>query len=291
MNVFNHDHLSQTGQSAGIDKVSLWIHPYLIRQYSEFHYRGNNNANVILRHSIYNGYSIDFQSEFFNLDDNFFIKIFDYLIRLSNNGILKSPPNKDIEMVKNSFITLFNYFFALDCIEFYFDIRENDLMLSEALNPRYKESRYSDPYSKERKSILISYDRIERAKKVNRLSHDEIILMPYPWRIEFKLKRRNCEYLNSENIFGSYDTIFQRYLFFLAKRWRSYGNQVAEVPYWNSLTYNKYFSKIVETSHGQLQPSGMYLKRTPPCPMPNKSVKIKDVDKNWAIQFSIMDWI
>ncbi|KAA6313546.1 hypothetical protein EZS27_035699, partial [termite gut metagenome] len=214
-----------------------------------------------------------------------------YLIGLSIRGILKSPINKDFSTVKKCFCALFTDLFAIDCIEFYFDFMRSHLILSNITNPKYKTTRYSNNYNKEGKSVIIAYDRIERLKYVNQMNYDEISSIVYPMRFEFKLNRTNCEYLHPTNIFGNYNVIFNNYLIFLAKRWRMYNQQVASIPLLNNLYYAEKFKTIMQYSQWQFPYSMMNLEKTPPCPIPNKSVKLKDVDRNWAVQFSITDWV
>jgi hypothetical protein len=278
---------------SGIDRLSTWIHPELIGKFQEFHNYGNNNAAITLRVKSENGYStdyfIDIQAEALNPYEDLFEQLLSYLTELSYTGILKVPENRGKEEIKNYFRDLFPSFFALNCIEFYFDFEWDDMYLARIQNPQFETTRYSSDFPRERKSILKAYNRPARLKQKKHICYDTIDMMQYPERIEFSLKRRNCQYLHHGNLSGVYQEVFQRYLPFLAKRWRTYGREVAEVRHVHQLSYAANFRQIVETSWDDAIPHARLLK-TPPRPKPFHRCGPQDVDRNWIVQFTTGQW-
>jgi hypothetical protein len=244
----NNSEEHQKFQAAGIDKISVWIHPYLISDQKAFHPYWSTRTSVNLRLNFREGYTVDFQAEFFNPMENYFLQIIDYLVSLSGKGILKTPPDKDLQSVRFCFITMFSSLFNIKYLEIHFDFKKDDLYLPLVNNSRFKTTRYSNNYNKRRKSVLIAYDRTERLKHVNQTKHKAIDSMPFTWRIEFKLNRYNCNYLAHENLTGNFDAIFDNYVIFMANRWATYGKDVAVfTTLWN-LDYADYFKRIVQYS-------------------------------------------
>jgi hypothetical protein len=207
----NSSEKPQRVQVAGIDKVSVWIHPYLISNHASFHPYWSSRTPVNLRCSFREGYCVDFQEEFFNPMENYLSQIMDYLVFLSEKGVLKTPPNKDSQAVRLCFFTQFSNLFNIRYLEIHFDFKKDDLSLPPMDKPRFKTTRYSNNYNKRKKSVLIAYSRIERLRHVNQTKHSAIDSMAFPWRVEFKLNRYSCDYLAYENLNGNFDAIFRSY--------------------------------------------------------------------------------
>jgi hypothetical protein len=223
--------------------------------------------------------------------ENYLFQIINYLVSLSEEGILKAPPNKDSQVIRSCFIALFSSLFNIRYLEIHFDFKKGDLSLPLMDKPRFKTTRYSNNYNKRRKSVLIAYSRIERLRHVNQTKHKAIDSMTFPWRIEFKLNRYSCDYLAHENLIGNFDTIFNNYITFMAKRWATYGKDVAVIPNLWDLGYADYFQRIAQYSQWKLPHPSKILKKSPPAPMVNKAKETDLVDKSWLPFFIIRAWI
>jgi hypothetical protein len=90
---------------SGIDTISIWIHPGLVKKHSLFHEYGNNNESINLRIKRYIdprtnkilqiNYSIDIQAEAINYNDNILGQIFQYILNLFKSEILGFSNNPD----------------------------------------------------------------------------------------------------------------------------------------------------------------------------------------------------
>jgi hypothetical protein len=281
----------------GIDKITIWIHPYLIKDFSQFHRSWGNNTPICYRVTARNGYSIDFQDSMFDPSEIYYNRVLELLAQASVQGILKRPKNKDFNYIVNTFDKFFTSFFVLDELELFFDVLDKDIKLSEkqykpenSRLPNYKTSRYANTYLNSSSPVLIAYDRIERLMHVNQLPRNVIETIRYTKRIEFKLNRRNCGYMHPLNINGDYNYIYNKFLYFMAKRWNKYGSQIATLQRPEKMAYAVYLNKVRQFSGWTLPHCSKFMLKTPPCPIPNKSVKKKDVDRNWLVQFSLLDW-
>jgi hypothetical protein len=160
-----------------------------------------------------------------------------------------------------------------------------DMYLSpKTENQLYETTRYSPDYPGERKSILKAYLRPERLRVKNHHAFTSIDSMMFTNRIEFSLKNRNCRYLALENLCGDYDMIFNRYLPFLASRWRQYGNYVAYIPKLCELYYAANFKQIDEISKLSAIPR-FHLIRTPRRINLHRAYKRNETDMAWEIKF------
>jgi hypothetical protein len=265
---------------AGIDKTTLHVHPLLIANFSVFHPFGNNNNCVQFRIPKYSCfYSIEFHAEFFNPYQNYLDQIITYLVSLVSQGILYSPINTNLLTVDQYFRMHFSHLFSISMLEFYFDFRKEDMRLNPK-NPYYKkyhgQTTFSADMKKGDKSSLTAYNREKSLLADGNKSHEAIKLMPNKKRLEFRLTQRTCAYMHPSNLDGDYHSIVSNYLPFLARKWVTFGSQVAYVDNWYILNYTPYFQDLMQMAISDSIPRpGKFLKKTPPNRIPKQTSKCK----------------
>jgi hypothetical protein len=87
-----------------------------------------------------------------------------------------------------------------------------------------------------------------------------------------------------ENLYGDYYMVFDRYLSFLASRWRQYGNYVAYIPKLCELPYATNFKQIDEMSRCSAIPRPR-LMQTPRRINHYRTYKRNETDRSWGIKF------
>ncbi|MCR5622923.1 MAG: hypothetical protein K6G18_13875 [Treponema sp.] len=116
----------------------------------------------------------------------------------------------------------------LSALDFFFDFKQKDAIFSEIPHV-FTTTRYS-PDHKKKTSLICMYDKnaeFEVMLKKGRLQ--EITKTDAPIRCEIRLRSSNSQYLNLENLKGTYQQVFWRYRMVLAKIWRRYGESVGEI--------------------------------------------------------------
>jgi hypothetical protein len=180
--------------------------------------------------------------------------------------------------------------FHISKIEFYFDFRESDMIINHKNKWFYKwngETTYSSDYKKGDKSAICAYRRILSLIADNNKPLREINSMDFTKRIEFRLTPRTCKYLHPNNLRGDYQMIFSCFKTFLAKKWREFGDEVAQVPNWFILDYADYFRDMINTVWmGKIQNPANFLLKSPENPIPQYSARKNDVDRNFFARFT-----
>ena len=275
---------------SGIDTISVWLHPAIINRFDQFHEQGNNNQPINLRFSkefnskenIAYGinYFVDIQAEAINPDYDILDQVITILVGLTNYEILHYPQlGQHITDLKGFFYCNFDRLFSIDRLDFYFDLRENDMRLLGEPNPACPNTRYSQGYP----SVLKAYSRTAKLRQKRHVSYEDIENMDYPNRIEFSLRRSNCDYLNANNLVGSYENVFLRYLPFLSRKWHDYRYQVVEVDVRN-LSYAHHLRQVIAVASHRIPQYDLLLK-SPPKPILYKTAKKNEVDYNFIPQF------
>jgi len=275
---------------SGIDTITIWLHPEIINHPQLFHERGSNNQGINLRYKkemlhgtekvIRTNFLVDIQAETINPNDDIFDQVLSILNYLTYSGILHRPRGRSIyDDLKCFFQTNFARLFALDRLDFYFDLRREDMRLLGEPNPDFPNTRYSSLHS----SVLKAYLRDEKLRQKRHIAYGEIDNMDYPSRIEFSLCRDNCKYLNAYNLIGTYDYIFLRYLPFLARKWHDHRCKVVEVAERN-IDYSHDLRQIITVAGRQI-PQYTELLETPPKPIPYKNAGRNETDYNFIAEF------
>jgi len=274
---------------SGIDTITVWLHPAIINQFYQFHERGNNNQHINLRFSkevnpktniVYRtNYLLDIQAEAIDPYNDIFGQVLTILVDLTYKGILHYPQlGQYMNDIKGFFYCNFDRLFALDALDFHFDLRNGDMHLLGKPHPACPNTRYSQGYP----SVLKAYFRNEKLRQKQHISYEDIENMDYPNRIEFSLCRDNCQFLNAYNLTGSYENVFLRYLPFLARKWHDYRHQVVEVAERN-LPYAHHLRQVIAVASQRIPQYDLL--PTPPKPIPYKTAKKNEVDYNFIAQF------
>jgi hypothetical protein len=273
---------------AGIDTLSIWIHPNLVNKHKAFKIKGNTNESINLRikkeidhithKTIRTNYIMDIQAESINPIGNVLYQIYEYIMQLFRTGILYiRNTNKDFDL--QYFLAYnFNQLFSIDFIDFYFDIKEEDAIIKGKVNKKYPNTQYSLDNS------IKTYDRKIRLKQKNNIPHCVIDKMVFSRRIEFHLSRQTCKYLSYNNINGTFDQIFLRYLHFLARKWLKHKREIIDIP--DIITSEYYHLKQVESvAFANKIPHNKALEKSPLKPIPITIKRKNDADKEWFADF------
>ena len=275
---------------SGIDTITVWLHPEIINRFDQFHERGNNNLPVNLRFSreansktniVYRtDFFVDIQAEVINPHCDILDQVLSILVGLAYKGILYySQLGQHINDLMGFFKFSFDRLFAIDTLDFYFDLRDGDMRLLGNPNPDYPTTRYSPGNP----SVLKAYSRTERLRQKRHISYEDIENMEYPNRIEFSLRRANCDFLNAKNLTGTYENVFLRYLPFLARKWHDHRHKVVKVEERN-LSYAHHLCQVIAVARQRI-PQYNDLLRAPLKPIPYKKAKMNEVDYNFTPQF------
>jgi hypothetical protein len=274
--------------SAGIDTVSIYIHPYLINKHPYFHEQGNVNEAINLRRKIERDhltkkiyrtdYLMDIQAEAINPNINIFHQVLELIVKLFQADILSFSTKPYMELIYYFLVYNFDRFFAIDYVDFYFNIKEEDAILLGNIDSRFPNTQYSSD------NCIKTYNRILRLKHKNTIPHKKIEKITYPRRIEFHLNRITCRYLNCMNLNGTYDMVFQYYLNFFARKWRKYKHQLINIPSIEESDYH-YLKQIDNLAFAMTIPHNMALVKSPLKPIPNKKAKKDRIDSDWLPRF------
>ena len=273
---------------SGIDTISIWLHPDIINRPEHFHERGNNNSPVNLRYKkefaygfqfpIRTNYLIDIQAEAINPNSDILEQVLSIIIEYTKDNTIHHHHNVDLYTINNFFHENMDRLFALDALDFYFDLHSEDVRLRGKPNPAYPNTRYSSGNP----SILKVYSRLMKLQQKRHVAYMDIDNMEYPTRIEFSLRRENCNYLNLRNLSGTYEYIFLGYLPFLARKWLNYRSEIVEVSSCD-IDYAHHLRQIMAVA-GRRIPRYDLLK-TPKKPIPNNRIGRKEVDSNFIPGF------
>jgi hypothetical protein len=273
---------------AGIDTISIWIHPHLIKDHSAFKIRGNANESINLRikkekdhiakKTIRTNYIMDIQAEAINPAWNILYQIYEYIAQLFHSGILYIR-NTHKNFNYHLFIAYnFNQLFSIDFIDFYFDIKEEDAILCGQVNKNYPNTQYTSD------SSIKTYNRANRLKQKNTISHCLIDKMVFSRRIEFHLTWQTCRYLSNNNICGTFDQIFLKYLHFLARKWLRYKKEIIDIPKIISSDY--YYLKQIEfVAFANKIPHNKALEKSPLKPIPYNRKGKDNLGNEWFVEF------
>jgi hypothetical protein len=275
---------------SGIDTIQMWIHPEIVKSPWVFHKDGSNNAFVNLRYKrevayqtgepIRTNFRVDIQAEAINPSADIYETIIDILTKLAQDGVLHFPASENFYGVRTFFKINFDRLFALEKLDFYHDFYDGDIIPLGSPRSNCSNTRYSHGSFK-RLSVLKIYDRRERLRAKRNMSHEAIDNINFPLRVEFALRRGNCQYMNILNLMGSYEDIFSRYLPFLSRKWHDHRHETVDV---RDSSYAPYLRRIMKTA-GQRIPHYGDLQGTPPKPIPYKNAGKDDIDRNWISEF------
>jgi hypothetical protein len=231
-------------------------------------------TNKVIRTNFF----VDIQAEAINQNDDILYQILLILVHLTEQGILRYPKRQVIYDLMSFYHVNFNNLFALDRLDFYFDLLHDDMRLLGKQNTDHPNTSYSSSNS----AVLKAYFREVKLKQKRHISYDAIENIDYSARIEFSLRRDNCNFLNIQNLSGTYDNVFIRYLSFLARKWHDYRYKVVEVAERN-IDYAHHLRQIITVAGRQIPQYSLL--ETPPKPIPHKSVRRNETEYNFIAEF------
>jgi len=127
----------------------------MINQFTDFYEYGNIHESINCRWSdekikktgqfIRRNYFIDFQAEALNPYEDILGQIINYLTEFVHIGTLKSLKNMDKTATARFFMDNFFRLFAVNSLDFYFDLKDEDCILLGEAN-KFHDSRYSLDY-------------------------------------------------------------------------------------------------------------------------------------------------
>ncbi|GAB1482882.1 hypothetical protein MASR2M78_16980 [Treponema sp.] len=197
----------------GIDKIKIVLNPLFINP-NKRNIKHIDPHNRLTLHRAGWFTALAIHAEYFNMVIDYKMNIALAIYDLIKNEIISFPDN----MYTLSFIYKNLDWFVLFVqeLEFFFDFRPEDIVIDEdELNPnidgegkqliKYRSTFYSNDYrSGKRHSILKIYDRETKLKQDRSMKSQDISSHPYKSRLEFRLCRNNCEYLNIDDLEGTY---------------------------------------------------------------------------------------
>jgi hypothetical protein len=214
--------------NSGIDKVKVLLNPCFLNPLMPWHIRPDNALTL---HKHYGKVYLCVHAEYFNPFFDYRISIANAIYELIEKKVIDFLVNRDYAFITQMFIYQFLEWFVLGIsqVEIYFDFPEGKVSINpDAImngdmtqfvdddgNPQ--ETFYTGDYIPgKRRSSFCVYNRQEKLIHDRHLNHKDIESMDVEYRIEARLTKENCPFLSLNNLSGNYETIFKKYLPFLA---------------------------------------------------------------------------
>ena len=208
---------------SGIDKIRFVLNPLIVNTTKMNTYPTFDHEKKITLHTFGSFAYVEIHAEYFNPCINYITQIANVITILAERGIITWGTSFIEKYFIYEHIDYFVYYLAE--LEFFFDFIPQDIHI----DPKEDDPEVSDDekllkkpfpttyYTKGTKdNVGIIYDRYEKLKSTNQISHKKIESNPYRIRLEFRLSRDNCRFLSLRNIDGNYYQIFQNYLHYLS---------------------------------------------------------------------------
>jgi hypothetical protein len=193
-------------------------------------------------------FRVDVQFEALDMSKNLYSQIIDIIFNLYSQGIIELP-NECAYFQQRYIQGHLAEIAKLTELDFFFDFQRKDIE-KYSIPGNFPDTNYSLDHlhkspndNRSADSLWILYDRVKNLKRQRQLTFAAIDTMPYPMRLEIRLNRQNCNYLNFININGSYlDTIYQ-YRNVIARSWRGHERDLGKPAYTN---YHFLFNAILK---------------------------------------------
>jgi hypothetical protein len=235
---------------SGIDKVRFVLNPIIVDSTQKNRYPYFDQKKEITIHTFGAFVYVEVHAEYFNPMLNYKQQIANVVIQLAEQGII----TWGIDYLEKAFIYEYlDYFvFYIAELEFFFDFMPQDIVIDENENDPdvsddekvFKHPYKTTYYTKGTKdNIGIIYDRHEKLKHTNQTTHKKIEDNPYSIRLEFRLSRNNCRYLSLENIDGTYDEIFNKYLLYISGLYSRYFDDGVYIQAKKYFYFNKIYQE------------------------------------------------
>jgi hypothetical protein len=253
-------------QIEGIDKIKVVLSPVFLNPDSRKKHIDPRNKLTLHRAGAFLALSI--HAEFYNPMIDFQQNLTLAIYQLIKTKVILFPDT--IYTVPFIYKNISWFILYIQEIEFYFDFKYTNIIYDRDESDEdsgfinYKGTFYTSDYrGNKRKSIGIIYDKSVKDKKDNRISHKDIDSHHYPMRVEFRLHRNNCHYINLLNFMGTYFDIIKRFIPYLAVLYNVYFRNLIST----SGKSNKQFNKIkIKSENGRVRYTGKGLKKSAPVP-------------------------
>lgn len=121
----------------------------------------------------------------------------------------------------------------LSGLDFFFDYKPSDINI------------YTTKNTSNKRSMWFVYDKRKKDKK-DSIFDNAIKGLDFSKRIEFRLNRNNCEFLNLENLDYWYNNVLNRYQDLITRSWAKHKNRIAEVKI---TPYHLFFNNVISRSY------------------------------------------
>jgi hypothetical protein len=245
---------------SGIDKIKLILNPVFLNPKMPKHIR-SDNALTLHPAGMYTFLAI--HAEYCNPMIDYRITISQAIYELMEKEVVLFPHDNCFFTYCFIINNLGYFVFGVSQIEFFFDFPQGKVSANqEAIEngdiKQHKDTIYSND-NNSRNNICV-YNRRNKLLHDRHISREKIDMMGVEYRIEARLSRENCPYLDLANLSGNYEDIFKRFLPFLAVLFYNHLYSHVEVKgkantYWTRLVRNAKKGKTRYIDRGKLKKS------------------------------------
>jgi hypothetical protein len=211
--------------NAGIDKIKLILNTKFLNPEYKGYIRADNKLTL---HKEGNYTLLSIHAEYFNPFFDFYTQIAYAIYELIEKGVFNfqiiNPALTLMYILQHMYV----FISGVSHVEFYHDfpkdkvaidkdaIENGDIVQYKDKDGNPTDTYYSNDYEAgKRKSSFCVYNKREKLLQDNNIKHDTIDDMNVETRIEARLGRENCPYLDIANFTGTFEDIFKRFQPFL----------------------------------------------------------------------------
>jgi len=237
--------------NSGIDKIKLILNPAFLNN-DRPKYIKSNNALTLHNAGCFTFLAI--HSEYFNPFIDYKLQIAKAIYELIEKKVINFQNDYPILTLMIIWQYMNCFILGVSQVEFYFDfpkgkvsvestpIKNDDIIQYMDKDGIFHETFYSNDYEPgKRKSSFCVYNKYFKLIHDRHLSYKAIDEMNVEYRIEARLSRENCPYLDLYNLSRTYEDIFKRFKSFLAIQYYNYLYGFIEV----TGKSNTYFARLL----------------------------------------------
>jgi len=250
---------------SGIDKIKVILNPFFLNKTIPRDIRPDN-ALTIHHFGIYT--YLEIHAEYFIPNLDYKLQISKAIYELIMKKVILFPMNNPVLTMWFVINNLNCFILGVSQVEIYFDFPLGKVIVSQDVIDnnvikQYKtkdgtptETYYSSDNSHDR-NIFCIYNKQEKLIHDNRTKYKDIEDSKIGYRIEARLSRENCFFMDLDNLRGTYDEIFKRFLPLLSILYFRYlyGNITVigkSNTYFNRLLWNSKKGKVQYNNRGRL---------------------------------------
>jgi len=233
--------------NSGIDKIKVLLNPLLLNEKQIKNIRPDNSL-TLHKTKIFTLLAI--HAEYFNFFFDYRTQIAKAIYELIEKKIIDFP--NEYPVLTFMFIQQYIEYFIIHVsqVEFYFDFPKGKVFIEQDAVDNGDIKQYKDDdgnltdtfYTKDNpkgKDTFCIYNRRGKLIKDNQIKHSEIENFYVERRIEARLDRENCSFLDINNFSGTYEDIFKRFKPFLAVLFYNKLFNHIEVKGKSNINYNR----------------------------------------------------